>query len=105
MGAGPPGEAAPSQTTLLKLLSICDHKSLLASLASMQAETRQTVVLHLAYRDMRQTVTSAWHLHWHAQVCDIYGGDRGRAEAAHLLRLPQGALLRAALSESSLGRP
>ena len=47
----------------------------------------------------------AWHSRWDAQVCDICGRDRGRAEAAHLLRVPQGALLQAALSESGLGCP
>ena len=40
-----------------------------------------------------------------AQVRDVCGGERGRAEAAHLLRMPQGALLRAALPEGGMGRP
>ena len=39
-----------------------------------------------------------------AQVCNIRG-DRGRAEAAHLLSMLQGALLRAALSAGVLGCP
>ena len=38
------------------------------------------------------------------QVCNIRG-DRGRAEAAHLLSMLQGALLRAALSARVLGCP
>ena len=42
---------------------------------------------------------------WGAQVRDAHGGERGRAEAAHLLSVPHGALLRAALSEGGVGRP
>ena len=38
-------------------------------------------------------------------MCELCGRERGRAEAAHLLGLPQGALLRAALPEGGLGRP
>ena len=41
---------------------------------------------------------------WGAQVYNIHGDERGGPEAAHLLRMPQGALLRAALSESGVGR-
>lgn len=37
-------------------------------------------------------------------MCNLRG-DRGRAEAAHLLSMLQGALLRAALSAGGLGRP
>ena len=36
---------------------------------------------------------------------NLHGGERGRAEAAHLLSVPPGALLRAALSEGGVGRP
>ena len=72
----------------------------------MQAEPRRAAALHLACIGMWQTLSPAWHSHnWDAQVCDIYGRYRGRAEAAHLLGMPQGALLRAALSEGGLGRP
>ena len=47
----------------------------------------------------------AVHYVWDAQVCDVHGGERGRAEAAHLLKVPQGALLRAALPAGGVGRP
>lgn len=40
-----------------------------------------------------------------AQVRKLRGGERGRAGAAHLLKMPQGALLRAALSGGGLERP
>ena len=43
--------------------------------------------------------------HWGAQVCNTFGGERGRADAVRLLQMPQGALLRATLSEGGLGRP
>ena len=48
---------------------------------------------------------SARRSHWGAQVCHICGGERGRAQAAHLLRVPPGALLRAALPAGGLGCP
>ena len=37
-------------------------------------------------------------------MCELRG-ERGRAEAARLLSMQQGALLRAALSAGVLGRP
>ena len=40
-----------------------------------------------------------------AQVRHVCGGERGYAQAAHMLRVPPGALLRAALSAGGLGRP
>ena len=61
--------------------------------------------LHSACIYVRQTVIQPGFYTKSTQVCNICGGGGGRAEAAHLQKLPHGALLRAALSAGGLGRP
>ena len=100
-GAGPAGEAAHVRPCLRTL---CPQRAPQVVVDDCIASTQAQTQCHALYTAFAGTVADG-RPHWGAQVCDIHGSERGRADAVHLLQMPQGALLRAALSEGCLGGP
>ena len=71
----------------------------------MQAQTEWAAAITLPLQCRVANKRLAWRSACGAQVRNVCGSERGRTEAAHLLQMLHGALLREALSAGGLARP